>query len=341
MTDLIKVWNGNFSVCFFCGFLGFLWNALMLKQLWVCLQWRITACLWHTWMFVKDCSCTDPIPPVWLSPSKSLEGIMSGRQGAAATSISYRFNRSSYHFMIWVSLSLHHFTSYHVSGFLTCLTELVFVQKFHLKMKAYIKLINNLVYCLFLTRPKPRSWDQSADFCFVMALWHYIYLNINFCLILIWQKSSLKAKTELWSVRFSFFCAFSWCFHSLGILVLVWGVFLMYIYHFEIFLLFDEVFMDPWVFPLECEDECENLFPVFVSLSFVLSSWFMLDFYLWKRVLQSESFHCSFWKVKMSERGSRGCWGIYLVKTYKYCSVFLGGRLMLNKCIYLEDLGFY
>lgn len=165
----------------------------MLKQFWMCLQWNITACLLHTWMFVPGLLLYRSHYS-WFSPSKSLEGIMSGRKllcqtdtvWAAATSIFYIFNRSSCHFMIWLSLaSLHQFTLEHECVFLTFshrfyLIELAFVKKIPFKMRAYIKLVNNLVYCLFLTRPPPRSWDQCHDSWFVMVLWQYICSNINF-----------------------------------------------------------------------------------------------------------------------------------------------------------------
>lgn len=92
------------------------------------------------------------------------------------------------------------------------------------------------------------------------------------CLILIWQKCSLKDKTELWSVRFFHSVNVFAVYSSLDILVWGFGFFLMYIYQFYKFFGFNEVFRGLWVFPQGCENECENLFSVFSPFHLYLAA---------------------------------------------------------------------
>lgn len=70
------------------------------------------------------------------------------------------------------------------------------------------------------------------------------------------------------SVHGFFFGVYS----NLGILVWILGFFFFFNVHLSLLKFFIVKCMDLCFFPQECENECENLFPVFVSLSFVLSS---------------------------------------------------------------------
>lgn len=150
---------------------GFL-STVILKQFWICLQWdntRVTmaylCCFFFKGCYYVQITLLKVRFNLFFDLSHSilvnyLERIiqMSGRKlssqmnivcTADIITIAWSGSNWQVYIILWLNIYLcflHFLTNF------TSLIELVFVKKFNLKMKTYIKLVNNLVCCPYLTR---------------------------------------------------------------------------------------------------------------------------------------------------------------------------------------------